>query len=235
MGRVNYGSKLLDKKGLLDGVRLGPQFHFGWEMLPLPMEDLSNLQWTDEADGPRFLRGWLSIDETPKDTFLKLDNFTKGFVLVNGFNIGRFYTPAGPQKTLYIPAPLLKQGENEIIVFESDSFHSPTVEFVDTPELGKKHRPGRMSGAVSDCQKARHCEEGAARRGNPVTFLPRFRGLLLLSTGFPRSSAHWLGMTCSFSTHSHRPGLLSGAAFVMGDFRKVRLTSRSYWGWRSCP
>ena len=68
--------------------------------------------------------------------FLKLDSFTKGFVLVNGFNVGRYYTPAGPQKTLYIPAPLLKQGENEIIVFESDSFHSPTVEFVDTPELG---------------------------------------------------------------------------------------------------
>ena len=136
MGRVNYGSKLLDKKGLLDGVRLGPQFHFGWEMLPLPMEDLSNLQWTDEADGPRFLRGHITIDETPKDTFLKLDNFTKGFVLVNGFNVGRYYTPAGPQKTLYIPAPLLRQGENEIIVFESDEFHSPTVEFVDTPELG---------------------------------------------------------------------------------------------------
>ena len=55
---------------------------------------------------------------------------------INGFNIGRFYTPAGPQKTLYVPAPLLRQGENEIIVFESDDLHSPVVEFVDTPELG---------------------------------------------------------------------------------------------------
>ena len=136
MGRVNYGTHIFDKKGLLDGVRLGPQFHFGWEMLPLPMEDLSNLQWTNEADGPRFLRGNLQIGETPKDTFLKLDGFTKGFVLVNGFNIGRYYNPPGPQKTLYIPAPLLRQGENEIIVFESDSFHSPTVEFVDVPDLG---------------------------------------------------------------------------------------------------
>ena len=136
MGRVNYGTKLLDKKGLLDGVRLGPQFHFGWEMLCLPMDDISPLRWSDTADGPRFLRGTLTIGETPRDTFLRLDDFTKGFVLINGFNLGRFYTPAGPQKTLYVPAPLLKQGENEIIVFESDGFHSPVVEFVDKPELG---------------------------------------------------------------------------------------------------
>lgn len=136
MGRVNYGTKLCDKKGLLDGVRLGPQFHFGWEMLCLPMEDLSALRWSDTADGPRFLRGQLHISEMPKDTFLKLDGFTKGFVLVNGFNIGRFYNPAGPQKTLYIPAPLLRRGGNEIIVFESDGFHSAVVEFMDKPELG---------------------------------------------------------------------------------------------------
>ena len=136
MGRVNYGSKLLDKKGLLDGVRLSQQFHFGWEMLCLPMDDLSPLRWSDAAEGPRFLRGTLTIGETPKDTFLRLDDFTKGFVLINGFNLGRYYTPAGPQKTLYVPAPLLKQGGNEIIVFESDDFHSPVVEFVDVPDLG---------------------------------------------------------------------------------------------------
>ena len=136
MGRVNYGSKLLDKKGLLDGVRLDMQYHFGWEMYCLPMEDLTGLQWSESASGPRFLRGKLTIDDAPKDTFLRLDHFTRGFVLINGFNIGRFYTPAGPQKTLYVPAPLLRQGENEIIVFESDDLHSPVVEFVDTPELG---------------------------------------------------------------------------------------------------
>ncbi|MBQ4550799.1 MAG: beta-galactosidase [Oscillospiraceae bacterium] len=136
MGRVNYGRKLLDRKGLLDGVRLAQQFHFGWEMLPLPMEELSCLSWSDAAVGPRFLRGTLTIDGTPADTFLKLPGFTRGFVLVNGFNIGRYYNPAGPQKTLYVPAPLLRQGGNEIIVFESDGFNEPVVEFVDAPELG---------------------------------------------------------------------------------------------------
>ena len=136
MGRVNYGTKLVDKKGLLDGVRLGPQCHFGWEMYRLPMEDLSGLHWGDSAEGPRFLRGRLEISDVPRDTFLRLDGFTKGFVVVNGFNIGRYYNAAGPQKTLYVPAPLLRQGENEIIVFESDGLREPVIEFVDTPELG---------------------------------------------------------------------------------------------------
>ncbi len=136
MGRVNYGTKLFDKKGLLDGVRLGQQFHFGWEMLCLPMEDLSTLAWSADAEGPRFLRGTLNIPEAPKDTFLKLPGFTKGFVRINGFNIGRYYNPAGPQRTLYVPAPLLRSGENEILVFESDGFHSAAVVFVDKPELG---------------------------------------------------------------------------------------------------
>ena len=82
------------------------------------------------------LKGILNIDEKPCDTFVKLEGFTKGFVVVNGFNIGRYFNPAGPQKTLYIPAPLLREGENKIIVFESDALASPSIELKDIPELG---------------------------------------------------------------------------------------------------
>ena len=138
MGRVNYGTLLLDRKGILDGVRLGQRFHFGWDMYPLTMDDVSGLTYTTaegEGKGPAFLRGTLTIEGTPKDSFVRLDNFTKGFILVNGFNIGRYYTPAGPQKTLYVPAPLLREGDNEIIVFESDAYTAPVIEFVDKPIL----------------------------------------------------------------------------------------------------
>ena len=31
MGRVNYGPKLLDKKGIVGGVRIAQRFHFGWD------------------------------------------------------------------------------------------------------------------------------------------------------------------------------------------------------------
>ena len=139
MGRVNYGTKLLDRKGILDGIRLGQRFHFGWEMYPLTMEDLSALSYTASDTGregePTFLRGNLRIEGTPKDTFVRFDGFTKGFCTVNGFNIGRYFNPAGPQKTLYVPAPLLREGDNEIVVFESDGYETPVIAFTDTPDL----------------------------------------------------------------------------------------------------
>ena len=83
---------------------------------------------------PGFFRGILDIDEVC-DTFIRPDGFEKGFIKVNGFNIGRFYNSAGPQKTLYVPAPLLKKGENIIEIFESDKVSEPFVTFTDKPEL----------------------------------------------------------------------------------------------------
>ena len=138
MGRVNYGPHLFDRKGILGGIRLGQRFHFGWNHYCLPMEDLSALQWQGSVPGivPAFFRGNLEICGAPCDTFVRLEGFEKGFVMVNGHNLGRYYNSAGPQKTLYLPAPFLQEGSNEIIVFETDHCTCPTVTFTDTPELG---------------------------------------------------------------------------------------------------
>lgn len=140
MGRVNYGTKLFDQKGILGGIRFGQQFHFGWDMYCLTMDDLAGLEWKPAAELPKnkpgFLRGTLTVKGEPQDTFIRFDGFIKGFCKINGFNIGRYYNPAGPQKTLYVPAPLLKTGENEILVFESDGYEEAVVEFQDGPDLG---------------------------------------------------------------------------------------------------
>lgn len=139
MGRVNYGPKLRDRKGI-HGVRFGGQHHFGWQMYPLPMRDLSRLSYQkaegETVEGPAFLRGSLTVTGEPKDSFVRLDGFTKGFVMVNGFNLGRYFNTAGPQKTLYVPAPYLREGENEIVVFESDGATGRTIEFLAEPDLG---------------------------------------------------------------------------------------------------
>ena len=138
-GRVNYGPKLFDKKGIFGGIRFGNRFHFGWDMTPLPMEDLSALRYTDDVTFhgvPAFLKGNLHIEGTPADTFLRLDGFHKGFVKINGFNLGRYWNDKGPQKTLYVPAPILREGDNEIVVFESEGFEAPQVEFFAEPDLG---------------------------------------------------------------------------------------------------
>jgi beta-galactosidase len=42
-----------------------------------------------------------------------LQGWTKGFVYINGRNLGRFWNK-GPQQTLFIPGPYLKQGYNEV-------------------------------------------------------------------------------------------------------------------------
>ncbi len=39
--------------------------------------------------------------------------WTKGVVFVNGVNLGRYWN-VGPQQTLYVPGPLLKQGINKV-------------------------------------------------------------------------------------------------------------------------
>lgn len=53
------------------------------------------------------------IEDSPTDTFLDMSGWHKGIVFVNGFNIGRYFR-IGPQQTLYVPAPLLKSGNNEV-------------------------------------------------------------------------------------------------------------------------
>lgn len=149
LGRIDYGVKLGDKKGA-DGMRFLVLQHFGWDMYSLPMDNLENLEFVFEADtevnSPVFLRGYLDIEDTPCDTFLRLDGFTKGFVTVNGFNLGRYWD-IGPTTTLYVPAPMLKKGKNEIIVFESDGRKTNTIEFVAEPE---HNRPvGQSSGKMA--------------------------------------------------------------------------------------
>ena len=64
----------------------------------------------------------------------------QGFVNVNGFNLGRYWTPAGPQKTLYVPRhALTSHGVNSLIIFETDKIPKDFyIEFVDKAILGSQ-------------------------------------------------------------------------------------------------
>ncbi|MBQ5592048.1 MAG: beta-galactosidase [Clostridia bacterium] len=136
MGRANFGSKMMRKKGIAGRCLLDDRIHFHWSVYPLPMDNLDKLVFSAEKPEEKsaFYKGKFTVEEA-KDTFLKTDNFTKGFVTINGFNIGRYWE-IGPQKTLYIPASLLNEGENEIVIFESDGIKgNPEVEFCAEPVL----------------------------------------------------------------------------------------------------
>lgn len=147
MGRVNYGPLIRDAKGITEGVRIDNQFQFDWTVRPLPLqpESLAGLKYdalhvaaaTEEngEERPAFYRGCFEVEELG-DTFLRFDGWHKGMAWVNGFNLGRYWS-AGPQRTLYVPGPLLQQGRNEIILFELHSGpDNCEIELTDTPDLG---------------------------------------------------------------------------------------------------
>lgn len=139
MGRVNYGGHIFDKKGICGGVRIANRYHFRWKTYPIDLTDITGISYKEMAKDfdfckPGFYKTFLDID-IPKDTFIKPVGFTKGFIWINGFNIGRFYNTAGPQKTLFVPAPLLRAGENVIEILELDECIRPEAIFVDREEL----------------------------------------------------------------------------------------------------
>jgi len=137
MGRTNYGSLLEDsKKGISTGVRVEGRFLFGWAVICLPLTDLGKLEYKEQAipDGvPAFYRGELEIDEVA-DTFVRIPGGVKGVCWINGFNLGRYWQ-VGPQKTSYIPAPLLKRGRNVIEVLELHQLGRKEAVFSAVPEL----------------------------------------------------------------------------------------------------
>lgn len=134
MGRVNYGARMLDRKGISD-IYIGNQRQMGFDVWTLPLDNLENLKYSDTYDKnePVFLKGTFKTD-SKADCFIHLDGFEKGYVFVNGFNLGRFWA-VGPQKSLYLPGALLKE-ENEIIVLSLNGFSTPEVSILDTHNLG---------------------------------------------------------------------------------------------------
>uniref|UniRef100_A0A8D9BQE7 Beta-galactosidase n=1 Tax=Cacopsylla melanoneura TaxID=428564 RepID=A0A8D9BQE7_9HEMI len=120
MGRINH-DKIYDQKGILSMVLLDNEELLGWEMYKFPLDDVSSielLQPTGNEKYPMFLTGILNMDTKPMDTYLDMRNWTKGVVFVNGNNLGRYWSDAGPQYSLFLPSEFLNVGTNMITIFE---------------------------------------------------------------------------------------------------------------------
>ncbi|KAL3288707.1 hypothetical protein HHI36_003142 [Cryptolaemus montrouzieri] len=125
-GRVGYGLlyQFNQFKGLWQGnVLLNNEKITSWKLYPLEFKKSWNnnlVGWNNPsgrwAPGPSLYKATLTIKK-PKDSYIYMEDWTKGIVIVNGFVLGR-YSRIGPQQTLYLPAPFLREGNNTIIVFE---------------------------------------------------------------------------------------------------------------------
>lgn len=120
MGRINLSGHVIDKKGITDRVTLNGTILTDWEIFNFPMDDkfIYGLRSSGKTRGKRgiFFKSNFFIGP-PSDTFLDMSNFKKGIAWVNGHNLGRFWIK-GPQKRLFCPASWLREGSNEIIVFD---------------------------------------------------------------------------------------------------------------------
>ncbi|XP_033641124.1 beta-galactosidase-1-like protein 2 [Asterias rubens] len=146
MGRVNYGDILdHERKGILGGVQVDGKPQTNWDMFPFEFKKpfleavSSSSNWkefTVDVKRPALYKGVLEInDKTPKDTFVDMTGWEKGVIFINGFNLGRYWN-IGPTTRYYLPGPLLKNGKNEIIIFELHH-GSDKITLTDKHSLGE--------------------------------------------------------------------------------------------------
>jgi beta-galactosidase len=141
-GHVTYGHGMGDRKGITEKVELITESATneltGWDVYNLPLDDreLGRLKFRPgNSDRPAFYRGTFTLDHAG-DTFLDTSAWSKGMVWVNGHNLGRYWE-IGPQQTLYCPAPWLKMGTNEIVVFEFNAVRHGAITGLAKPVLDR--------------------------------------------------------------------------------------------------
>ena len=155
MGHINFAQYLIDRKGITDRVTLNGMTLMNWEIFKMPMEDgfirrLSAGALVSggnaahkEGDGldqslnkdllqrpGLFFKGAFELDEVA-DTYIDMRHYQQGVVWVNGHNLGRYWN-AGPQFRLYCPAPWLKKGKNEVVVFDLHQLEAADIRGVKT-------------------------------------------------------------------------------------------------------
>lgn len=155
MGRINFGRAIKDFKGVTDSVTLTFSTPCGPHSVSLANREVYNIvddYATYKAmryrpitgdDANRYPAGAyraVFIVDKPADTFLDFSSWGKGLVYVNGHPLGRIWS-IGPQQTLYMPGCWLKEGENEIVVFDVEGPRKPTSTGRRHPVLDKLRLP----------------------------------------------------------------------------------------------
>lgn len=105
----------------------------------------------NRTSAPTLFAGKMWISPGAKDKFedkalpgTYVRAFGRGVIWINGFNLGRFHTGVpGPQRSLYVPGSLLKEGTNEILVLHQNMAlvrgdPHPLVQFFAQADYGQQ-------------------------------------------------------------------------------------------------
>ncbi|MFF3309546.1 beta-galactosidase family protein [Streptomyces sp. NPDC002952] len=123
LGRVNYGPRTGEPKGVTGGLLHERQYLHGVRARGLrldALDDVGSVPFTPvpASGAPGLYRGTVTV-RGAGDAFLELPGWTRGFAWVNGFCLGRYWS-VGPQRALYVPGPVLREGANEVWVLECE-------------------------------------------------------------------------------------------------------------------
>ncbi|MFF2728522.1 beta-galactosidase family protein [Streptomyces sp. NPDC058008] len=137
LGRVNYGPRLGEPKGVTGGVLHERQFLHGVRARALCLDafeepgavDRVPFRGAGAVGRTGLFRGSFEVEDAAGTGHagLELPGWTRGFVWVNGFCLGRYWS-VGPGRTLYVPGPVLREGANEVWVLELEDAGEPFVE-----------------------------------------------------------------------------------------------------------
>ena len=137
MGRLNFGFRLKDFKGLVGDVlienfdkHINSTFN-NIKVTSLPFDNKFEVkQGETKINKPSLYEYHVDISEL-KDALITVNGFTRGFVLINGFNLGRHWDVAYNDNKLFVPKRHLKKGDNKIVIFdilENDKEKKVTIE-----------------------------------------------------------------------------------------------------------
>ncbi len=136
LGRINYGPRFAEPKGITGGVLHERQYLHGVRARGLSLDAFEDADALGKvpyrspetgAGAPGLFRGTFEV-RGAGDASLRLPGWERGFVWVNGFCLGRYWA-AGPQDALYVPGPVLREGANEVWVLELESAGEQAPEF----------------------------------------------------------------------------------------------------------
>lgn len=110
MGHVNVGGLQVDPKGLTS-LTDTYKTQYIWNISKFELDSVKG--WTKSSSERRFpaLSRAIVTLKTTGDTYLNMKSYQKGYVWVNGRNLGRYWN-IGPQQKLFCPGVWLKEGDN---------------------------------------------------------------------------------------------------------------------------
>ncbi|MFT3751552.1 MAG: hypothetical protein QM800_01270 [Paludibacter sp.] len=136
IGRITYGPEILDNsKGLFGNIYIDGQEIEGWKISELKIKDCSetNLNFSETSlSTPGFHKAMFEVSSLGNEQYLDISGWGMGEVWINGTYIGSFWEEEKLQ-SLMIPASILQNGENEVVIFEIKNNKTKTIKIANSP------------------------------------------------------------------------------------------------------